>query len=75
MMTTRGEGRGENKNKNKKNIVSQIASIPVLLDVESPVPRQVNVLVVINKLALGAVVAASHHARGSLPPPPPQKKS
>lgn len=38
---------------------------PVLLDVERPLELQVDLVVVVDKLGEGCVVAATKHARGS----------
>jgi len=40
-------------------------SVPVLLDVEGPLELQVDLVVIVDELGDGTVVAAAEHARGS----------
>jgi hypothetical protein len=42
-----------------------LSSVPVLLDVERPLELQVGVVVIVDELGDGLVVAAAEHARGS----------
>lgn len=45
-------------------LVSANQSFPILLDVEGPLELQVGVLVIVDKLGHGFVVATAEHTRG-----------
>ncbi len=42
-----------------------MSSFPVLLDIERPLELQVDMIVIVDKLGDGGVVATSKHTRGS----------